>query len=1052
MDIRDQGRETVRELVKKFGEKRAEYMRSTYNETLLRVDFLNSFLEALGWDVENKKGAPQHLREVVHEDIVVIDDDEGSASKKPDYAFRLGSERKFFLEAKKPSVAIATSDRSAFQVRRYGWNAQMPISLLTNFDKLAIYDCSSRPLPTDNASVARIKVYSYTEYAEKFDEIYDQISREVVYSGRFDSVFSVDRARTGTEPFDEFFLNQIERWRKSFAEDLIVNNRALNQDEINFLLQRLLNRIIFLRVCEDRDLEKYESLKNVQSYQDLKKLFMSADQRYNAGLFNFIEDELSLNIQISDDVLIQVFRELYFPESPYAFTVVEADVISEIYEIFLGKEVQLVAGARIKIVEKPEVVESSGVVASPKYIVDTIVQRTMGPVCRDKTPAELSHLRVADIACGSGTFLLAAYEYLLNYHLEWYLKDGAEKYQDRIYEGTGGNWYLTLYEKQRILLNNIYGVDLDLQAIEVSQFSLFLKVLENETAASVKAHLNKYRTRALPNLSENIQWGNSLVDPDTYQQFDPDISASSERFSKVSPFDWKQSFSQIISSGGFEVIIGNPPYIRTQNMVKYSPDEVQYYKSPFSPYTTAKSDNFDKYALFIEKSLSLLKPSGSLGYIVPNKFFKTKAGTSLRQLITSHGYLSEVIDFGVQQVFAGQTTTYTCILILRKAVSNQVFVEYVTNLQKWRYGAVPRNASYDPSDFGSAPWRLVPPEVDDFFERLQTQHPLRLGNVYDIFVGLQTSDDKVYIFSPEQETATHVTFRDKISKRLWTIEKAILRPCLYDAPIPAFTTPTPNAYIIFPYYIKTVPLKNGREEERAFLYTQDEMQSRFPECWRYLNAYKNRLDPNAPDRDRSTRKSVQGYTPDTWYRYGRSQSLTKFDGQPKLIWSTLSLGARYAYDNGNILFTGGGNGPYYALRQEPTFNYSLFYAQAILHHPVFEAMIYSGSVRVRGDYSSRGKRYIEDIPIRAIDSENKSDCEKYERIIALVQQLITVTAKLSGAKLPKVRIPLERQSHLLKKQINDLITDLYEIGEDDLRLVEDLKKMNDALDSSEKGS
>jgi hypothetical protein len=334
MGVRDQGREVVKKLVKKFDENRAEYTRSasSYNETQLRVDFLNPFLEALGWDVDNEKGVPQHLREVVHEDIVLIDDDERSASKKPDYAFRLGVERKFFLEAKKPSVAIATNDRSAFQVRRYGWNAQMPISVLTNFDKLAIYDCSNRPLSADNASVARIKIYNYTEYVEKFDDIYDQISREVVYSGAFDTIFYVDRSRTGTEPFDEFFLNQIERWRRSFAEDLIINNTTLNQDELNFLLQRLLNRIIFLRVCEDRDLEKYESLKSVQSYQDLKKLYMSADQRYNAGLFNFIEDELSLDIEISSGVLIQVFRELYFPESPYAFAVVEADVISEIYE------------------------------------------------------------------------------------------------------------------------------------------------------------------------------------------------------------------------------------------------------------------------------------------------------------------------------------------------------------------------------------------------------------------------------------------------------------------------------------------------------------------------------------------------------------------------------------------------------------------------------------------------------------------------------------------------------------------------------------------------
>jgi type I restriction-modification system DNA methylase subunit len=1052
VEVRDQGKELVKGLVKKFEDDYAAYTRSasSYNETLLRVDFLNPFLEALGWDVDNKKGAPQHLREVIHEDIVLIDNDEKSVSKKPDYAFRLGIERKFFLEAKKPSVAVATSDPSAFQVRRYGWNAQMPISILTNFDKLAIYDCSNRPLSTDNASVARIAIYSFTDYVEKFDEIYDQISREAVYSGKFDTIFSANRTRMGTEPFNEFFLNQIERWRRRFAEDLLTNNKSLTQEEMNFLLQRLLNRIIFLRVCEDRNLEKYESLKNVQSYQGLKKLFLNADQRYNSGLFNFIEDELSLNVKIGNDVLIQVFRELYFPESPYAFAVVEADVISEIYEIYLGKEVQLMPGERIKVVERPEVVESSGIVSSPRYIVDAIVQRTLEPLCRGKTPTELAHLRVADIACGSGIFLLAAYEYLLNYHLEWYLRDGAEKYRNCVYEGAGGSWYLTLYEKQRILSNNIYGVDLDLQATEVSQFSLFLKVLENESTASVKAHLDTYKMRALPNLSENIQWGNSLVEPDTYKQFDLDISASSEKFSKVLPFDWARSFPRVMVSGGFDAIIGNPPYIRMQNMVKYSPDEVLYYKSPFSPYTTAKSDNFDKYALFIEKSLSLLKPSGYFGYIVPNKFFKTRAGASLRQLIASYKYLSAIVDFGVQQVFAGQTTTYTCILVLRKAVSDQVRVEYVTDLQKWRYGEIPRSLFYRSDDFDSAPWRLIPPQLDEFFDRLQEQNQLRLDAAYDIFVGLQTSDDKVYIFSPIEETETSVTFKD-VNKRLWAIEKSIVRPCLYDMVVPAYATPKRNAYIIFPYHIDAVVLKNGKSVQRAILYTQDEMQDQFPKCWQYLNAHKNRLDPNAPDRNQLARKSVQSYTPETWYRYGRSQSLTKFDEQPKLIWSTLSLDARYAYDVSNILFTGGGNGPYYALRQRPSSNYSLFYAQAILHHPVFEAMIYSGSVRVRGDYSSHGKQFIANIPVRIIDSENKSDCERYNRIVILVQQLISVIDNLSQAKLPRFRIPLERQSNLLKGQINELVEELYGIRGDDLRLAEDMKRMNEASDLNERG-
>lgn len=1024
MAERDEGRERVRDLVRRFGENSGEYTRSgsDYNETQLRTDFLNPFLQALGWDVLNEKRAPQHLREVVHEDIVQVDDDEsGTISKKPDYAFRVGLERKFFLEAKKPSVSILTSNRSAFQVRRYGWNARMPVSILTNFHTLVIYDCHQRPDYRDDAAVARLKTYTYTEYVDKFDEIYDQFSREAVYSGAFDTVFGTERQRPGTERFDQYFLQQIERWRRSLAEDLITLNPTLQQDELNFLVQRLIDRIIFLRVCEDRELEKYEALRGVKTYQDLKGLFVRADERYNSGLFDFLEDRLSLKVELGSDVLVQIFKELYFPESPYAFAVVETDVISEIYEIFLGKLIELEKDGRIRIAEKPEVVESSGIVPTPKYIVDTIVQRTLAPLCQGKTPTELSLLRLADIACGSGSFLLAAYEYLLNYHLEWYISNGPGQHTQEVYEGAGGSWYLTLYEKQRILLNAIYGVDLDIQAVEVTQFSLLLKVLENETAAAVQAHLSRHRLRALPNLSHNIQWGNSLVDT-SFLQFDEDISTRPEQFAAINPFDWAQSFPRVMAEGGFDMIIGNPPYIRIQNMVRYSSHEVKYYQSRASPYLSAKSDNFDKYALFIERSLFLLKPSGRLGYIVPNKFYKIRSGAALRKLLSSQQYLSEIINFGVQQVFEGQTTTYTCILILNKAQTRQVRVEHVDDLQTWRYSKEGRIETLDAGLFSERAWMLVSPQVRSLFDRLEQQNPRKLGEASDIFVGLQTSSDKIYILRPQSETGDTVTFTD-MRGGSWTIEKAILRPCLYDAEVKAFSRPVPNAMIIFPYKVTG---------EQATLYTQDEMQQLFPLCWNYLNAFKDQLlrrhDPRRP--------------PDAWYRYGRSQSLTRFNGEPKLIWSTLSLEARYAYDDRNIVFTGGGNGPYYALRQRRAPALSLYYLLAILAHPVFDMMVQVRASQFRGGYSSYGKQFIQNIPIREIDFARARDKTLYERVVQLVQQLIKVTDAIASANLPKAKIPLTRQAEMLKKQIDQLIEELYGIGDDDMKLVRDLIATN----------
>lgn len=530
------------------------------------------------------------------------------------------------------------------------------MSVLTNFHTLVIYDARLLPRPTDEPHVARLKVYNYEEYNSRFGEIYELLSRGAMYSGQFDKHFPMEKEVTGQEPFDEYFLEQIQKWRERLAADLAEHNLEISQDELNFLVQRLINRIVFLRICEDRNLEKYKGLQRITTYQQLKELFLKADEKYNSGLFDFVDDKLSFNIEVGSNVLVPIFKELYYPESPYAFSVLDAGVLGEIYELFLGKLVSLVDDRCIKIVEKPEVIESGGVVPTPRFIVDAIVQRTLSRMIQGKTPGELVDLKIADIACGSGVFLLAAYEHMLNYHLEYYLREGVEKHRDKLRQDVGDQWYLSLTEKQRILLNNIYGVDIDIQAVEVTRFSLLLRILENETEATVNSHLSKYRQRALPNLNDHIKCGNSLVDHVSFKRYNGGGLTSEEELEKVNPFMWEDEFPRVLRTGGFDVIVGNPPYIRIQNMVKYSAEEAKFYQSNASPYTCAKADNFDKYALFVERGLMLLNGQGRLGYIVPHKFCKLKSGRALRKLLAEGKHVAEVVHFGVQQVFGNRTT------------------------------------------------------------------------------------------------------------------------------------------------------------------------------------------------------------------------------------------------------------------------------------------------------------------------------------------------------------------------------------------------------------
>jgi type I restriction-modification system DNA methylase subunit len=1007
---REQRLETIQALVNRFSRNRVAYVRtnSDYNETQLRTDFLNPFLVTLGWDVFNERHAPQHLREVVHEDTVEVEDGGAVFTKRPDYAMRSGTERKFFVEAKRPSVSIATNNAAAFQVRRYGWNARLPISVLSNFDQLVIYDCRVRPQAEDDVRVARLKVYEYTEYVTKFDEIYAQLSREAVYSGSFDVQFSVDARTSAHEPFDEYFLSQIETWRTQLAQDIAQQNPERTQEELNFLVQRLLNRIIFLRICEDRELERYQTLQAIQTFDELKSLFRQADTRYNSSLFDFIEDQISLNIAVSSVVLINIFQELYYPASPYAFSVVEAGILGEIYERFLGKQITI-ADQQVTIVDKDEVAASRGVVPTPKYVVDAIIKKTLDPLCEGKSPAELTQLRLADIACGSGSFLVAAYEYLLNAYLEGYLQQGANRHSDKVYEGSQNTWYLTLPERQRILCEHIFGVDIDPQAVEIARFSLLLKALEDVPATAITAYWQRHQTRALPNLQDNIQCGNSLVDS-AYFDYDEASLADAAHFARINPLDWTTAFPTVFTAGGFDAIVGNPPYIRIQNMVRYSPREVQYYQSDVSPYTCAQSDNFDKYNLFIERGLSLLKPTGRLGYIVPHKFFILKSGQALRKLLSEGQHVAEIVHFGVQQVFGQRRTTYTCVLELSEQAAERFTVEHVSDLPAWRRGESGEIIEYPADYLTEAPWEFVSPASRQIFERLRAAYPTKLEQVANIFVGVQTSADNIYIFESIEETETTATFAD-ITGATWTIEKAILRPCLKDVSLPAFSHPQANTYIIFPYTIS---------DRRARLYTPEEMQARFPLCWAYLKAHQVAL----------AQRSIQGRTPETWYRYGRSQSLTKFDGTPKLIWPVLSLGARYAYDDQDIVFTGGGNGPYYGLRPSTETELSIHYLQAVLSHPVIEAMV-RGSL-FRGGYRSHGKQFVKDLPIHQIDFADADEKAVHDKIVDLVKTLIQTTERAATATIPAQRRQAKQQAQRLHQAVERQIGGLYGITSTDL--------------------
>ncbi|MDM5209817.1 Eco57I restriction-modification methylase domain-containing protein [Cytobacillus kochii] len=1006
----------INELVEKYKSDRETYLKPTYNETQVRNDFIDPLLKCLGWDVDNEKGKTQFLRDVIQEEYIEVEDE--SSKKNPDYTLRINGTRKLFVEVKKPSVNILKSSKAAFQTRRYGWSANLGISVLTNFENIVIYDCRFKPEQSDNEHVARYKIFSYDQFADAFEEIKQMISLDAANSGALDSMFAVDK-RIG-QTFDEYFLQQIESWRERLAVSAINKNQDLNEDDINYIIQRLLNRIIFLRICEDRTIEKYETLKGIKNYDELKNVFIKSDKKFNSGLFDFIEDTISLNVDIDADVLIEIFNELYFPLSPYDFSVVDPTILSQIYERFLGRRITIEKGRKFHILESPEVYASNGVVPTPKIIVEQIVQDTLTPLIEEMSFEQLCSIKVADICCGSGTFLISAYDFILKKVMEKAIEENINNHEI-IHQMDGDLKTLTLKAKREILENTIYGVDINPYAAEVTEFSLLLKLLEGENEATVESFINRYSGKILPSLKENIKCGNSVVDSKFYK-FMPETLEDDQILYKVKPFDWQEEFPFLIETNGFDAIVGNPPYVRIQNLQKYSPEEIKYYQSTISGYGVAKKATIDKYFVFIQRALELLNRSGYLGYIIPHKFFLTKGGKELRDFITSYGQLSKIIHFGVAQVFP-ERSTYTAVLILQKEKMSTFKFKRIKKISPETLADTEGFVQYKSSNFNSTPWVFLSPETEAVFNKFYNDQFVPLKEVAEITVGLQTSADKIYIFEPEEETQDTFIFTKSGEK--YEVEKGICLSAIYDLSFGLFDTVEANAQMIFPYTI------NGTQAE---LLIEEDFKTRFPLAWTYLNKFKGMLE----------KRSLQGKTP-KWYQFGRSQSLAKFHHTPKLIWSVLATEAPYGIDKNDLQFTGGGNGPYYALLNKS--KHSLLYFLGILSHPLIENMVKSGASEFRGEYYSHGKQFIENLPIRKIDFNKADEVEKYDFIVKTVENLIKTKIKLNKANYGAKRTVLRRKENVLFGQLVQVINDLYEINDEEFQTV-----MNDEMFTTKLGA
>jgi hypothetical protein len=677
----DQGRDEIATLCEYFAKSRDKFRAIDFKEAQVRQALIDPLFEALGWDVHNRlQHAPQYMEVIYNPSLA----DEGER-KEPDYAFLVGQTVKFYVEAKKCGVNISEDPKPAYQLRRYGWSAKVALSLLTDFEELAVYDCFLRPRQGDKSSHARIQFFRYQEYPDRWRELWDRFSREAVWSGAFDQ-YAASKRKRGTSEVDVEFLKEIEGWRDELARNIALRNRGLSSDDLNRAVQLTIDRVVFLRMAEDRGLEPDEQLLSLCERTDIYPRFIGdlcrrADDKYNSGLFHFQKepgvsedpDRLTPKLNVDDKVLRPILQSLYFAHgSPYQFSVMPVEILGTVYERFLGKVIRLTPDHRAKVEDKPEVRKAGGVYYTPAYIVDYIVHQTVGRQIAEKSPMQLAGtrngkqpFRVLDMACGSGSFLLGAYKHLLDHCLKWYsehTEKNPKRHKQAVYKDPrNGHWRLTIPEKKRILTTHIFGVDIDPQAVEVTKLSLLLKVLEGETDQSFHLSQLLFPDRALPNLAENIKCGNSLIGSDYFTGRLFDKNPDPEELKRVNPFDWKTGFPEAMKSGGFDCIIGNPPYIRVRVFKGLYPAQAEYLERTYS----CAKHVWDIYLLFYERAIALLKLRGKVSFIVPIQTLHQPNCESLRDMLLRQTAVLEIADLAKIRVFEGAIVK-NCVLVCQK--------------------------------------------------------------------------------------------------------------------------------------------------------------------------------------------------------------------------------------------------------------------------------------------------------------------------------------------------------------------------------------------------
>jgi len=833
---KQQAKENLAKLVEKYREVAEQGRVNEYNEEATKTAFIQPLLkDVLGWDVN---------------DYNEVSPEERISRGRVDYCLKIDGKSKIFVEAKPLKADI---NKYIEQVVRYGYNRKgVPFVLLTDFEELMLFDVTVKP---DLKNPRKgLKLQSYWKFYENdFNKLWS-LSKESVLNGELDKLLLAkpkDRI-----PVDKAILDDLKEWREALAKDIYRNNEGLfhsdnsekDADYLKEITQRLLDRIIFMRFCEDRGFihrrplkelfdERTESV-GLNTMVFLKEEFKHYNIIFDSDLFSpkDWEKDLQIDFRVMNKIVVDSYN-------PYQFDVIPLEVLGNIYEQYLGYTIRLTP-QQVKYELKPDVRKAGGVYYTPEYIVDYIVKNTVGKLLKEMSPQKVKKLRILDPACGSGSFLIRAYEEMLHYYrnqkkgLKPQVNTGghskaksSQKELDLKHSDIEAR--LSIYEKAEILKNHIFGVDIDEQAVEVTKLSLMLKMLEGEFGIIPGRNI-------LPMLDKNIRCGNSLISgsPIELKKYFGDD------WYKIKPFNWEEEFKDIFKDGGFDVVIGNPPYVRQESIKPYK----QYFQKEFS---SVYSGVADLYVYFFERGLQVLKNLRYFSFIVSNKFIKAGYGAELRKYIQGNFKIIKLIDTFDSKVFQDAMVD-PCVIVLQKEKpqkGHQIEYNYDTNFKQ-------STLSFDS-------WTFADSKAIELKLKIATVgKKLKNWNEVEIYFGIKSGLNQAFIIDEAKRTSL-------IRKEHKSTD--IIRPMLRGRDVKRYQISWDNLYIIL--------AKIGIEI------------SKYPEIYKYLTNYKNQLIKRTD------------YIPEVmeWYNLRPCNYYNEF-GKPKIIYPDISENGGFYWDENGYFF------------------------------------------------------------------------------------------------------------------------------------------------------